>query len=173
MPWEVQTPIMMDCDTADLCKRPYPGHKRGCPNYGKRDSCPPKVWRWDESFRHNSKCTVIWITFPFGKHVTKMQFKHPDWSKRQLECCLYWQGTARKALRSEVGRFLSQSSNTWTVFYVPEAHGVNVTSTMAELGHTIEWPPIHRTFHVAIAIEDPNGISLSSKAPNLFELSKG
>lgn len=103
-------------------------------------------------FRSDAKCVVIWTTFPFGKHVTKMQFKHPEWSKRQLECCLYWQGTARKELRAEVGRFVLETSEKWLVFFIPEAHGVNVTATMAALGHSLEWPPVHMTHHVAIAV---------------------
>ena len=34
---------VIDPDVRDLCPRSYPGHPHGCPNYGKRPSCPPQA----------------------------------------------------------------------------------------------------------------------------------
>jgi hypothetical protein len=42
------------------------------------------------------------------------------------------------------------------VRYVPEAHGCDVTATMATLGVALEWPPIVMTRHVAIVWQRPS-----------------
>jgi hypothetical protein len=92
----------------------------------------------------------IYNKFNFGAHVHKMRGKHPDWSQRQLECCLYWQGTARKRLKEEI-RLFSLVNPEYTVIMCPEACGVNITATMAKLGIHLEWPPVNWTYQVALA----------------------
>jgi hypothetical protein len=93
---------------------------------------------------------VIWNKFPFGEHVARMRERHPDWSERQLACCLYWQGTARKQLEAEIEKF--RRVRCTSVFRIPEAHGVNVTATMERVGVYLEWPPKRWAYQVAIAI---------------------
>jgi hypothetical protein len=78
-----------------------------------------------------------------------MRDRHPDWS-RQVECCLYWQGTARKQLESEIQLFYTQHPH-FLATRCPEAMGVNITATMAGIGVELEWPPVTRTYQVALA----------------------
>jgi len=78
-----------------------------------------------------------------------MREKHPEWSERQLRCCLYWQHTARRQLRTKVADLLTQHPGLVAVF-VPEACGVNVTATMASIGIALEWPPVQFAYQVAL-----------------------
>ena len=79
-----------------------------------------------------------------------MRAKHPDWSERQLACCLYWQGTARKQLRELTDKFIEIHPEC-IIIPVPEAMGVNVTATMKSIGHELEWPPRTVAYQVALA----------------------
>jgi hypothetical protein len=144
-------PVLLDCPPGDLCQRRYSGHGRGCPNYGKRETCPPQAERWTPDSCWGKAWYAIWNAFDFGAHVEKMRGLHPNWSQRQLECCLYWQGTARKKLKDEVIEFLHHVTPPLpTVEWVPEAHGVNVTETMRRAGIILEWPPKTVAYQVAL-----------------------
>ena len=48
---------------------------------------------------------VIFTQFDLAKHVERLQRKHPEWTERQLYCCLFWQGKARKNLKEEIDKF--------------------------------------------------------------------
>jgi hypothetical protein len=78
-----------------------------------------------------------------------MREKHPDWSERQLRCCLYWQGTARAALRRKIEAFLAGQPGLLAIT-CPEACGVDVTATMSSLGIELEWPPVSVAYRVAL-----------------------
>jgi len=79
-----------------------------------------------------------------------MREKHPEWSERQLACCLYWQAGARKQLESEIQKFYREHPGLWLV-RCPEAMGVDVTGTMRLVGVELEWPPRERALQVALA----------------------
>jgi hypothetical protein len=80
-----------------------------------------------------------------------MKRKHPNWTDRQLYCCLYWQGTARKNLKNEITKFKKSFSN-HIVTTCPEAMGVNITEVMKDNADIeLEWPPISISYQVAIA----------------------
>jgi len=136
--------IVIDKSVRGLCRRPYPNHPKGCPNYGKRSTCPPQVKLINEIFDANKGFWIVWVDFDFASHCNNMKTKHPEWTQRQIECCLYWQGTARKMLRGAVDGiwyYLKDQKETWMVNCIPEAMGVNVTETMKLLGVELEWPP--------------------------------
>ena len=81
-----------------------------------------------------------------------MRAKHPDWSKRQLECLLYWQGTARKKQKEQIEIFKKWiNDEEYIITTVPEAMGVNVTETMKRIGIELEWPPINVAYQIALA----------------------
>ncbi len=144
--------IVIDYSVRDLCFRPYPNHPKGCPNYSKRGFCPPKCPRIEDWFDISKGFWVIWIEFDFATHVKRMTRKHPDWSQRQKECCLYWQGTANKLLREVVYdmEYYLEGTGNWETTYCPEAMGVNVTATMKNLNVELEWPPETVVHKVAI-----------------------
>jgi hypothetical protein len=88
--------------------KPYPLHPKGCPNFGKKAGCPPAAPQLPAAFDLTRPCFAIFNVFDFAGHIAKMRAAHPDWSERQLTCCLYWQGTARKALEAEIAAFLGE-----------------------------------------------------------------
>ena len=131
-----------------MCVRPYPNHPRGCPNFNKRKDCPPKSSLWNDVCDKQLATWVFWTHFNLGAHRERMQKKHPTWTKRQSECCLYWQGTAKKPLKD----WLKENWQFPGFFTTmcPESMGVNVTATMASIGVDLEWPPEKLTYQVAM-----------------------
>jgi len=137
---------VIDPSIRDLCRKPYPGHPRGCPNYGRRKTCPPAVPLLDKVFKIPADGVMcVYNRFDLSRHVDRMKSLHPNWSVRQLHCCLYWQGTARKELREHIADWLDEPrSNPFDrvdILEKPEAFGVNVTETMESVGIKMEWPP--------------------------------
>ena len=149
MPFSLVKPVI-DFSVRLLCYRAYPGHKRGCPNYDKRDSCPPKCLKIHQVINLEKSIYIIWNKFTFWKHRMRMKGLHPEWSDRQTKCCLYWQPKARQQLQNEIYKFRQKHPN-YKVVKVPEATGVNVTKTMKTIGIKLEWPPVNFTYQVAIA----------------------
>ncbi len=128
-----------------LCTKPYYNHPKGCPNAGKRDICPPHAPLLGDFFELEKRILAVCIHFNLGQHIEKMKAKHPDWSQRQLECCLYWQGGVKKKLRQEVKYNIARTplfdGGKLVATDCPEAMGVNVTATMQAVGVILEWPP--------------------------------
>ncbi len=149
MPFTSVKPVI-DMGIRKLCKRPYQGHPKGCPNYNKKEGCPPKSLPISKLLNLNKKIYVIWNMFDFYKHCQRMKSIHSNWSVRQVECCLYWQGRARKQLQIEILKFRQHHLN-HQVVYPPESYGVNVTATMQTLGIELEWPPKIFAYQIAIA----------------------
>ncbi len=145
----ISGPVEFGSEFQELCARPYHGHPRGCPNHGRRLSCPPRAPLIDQVLDLSQQVYVIATRFDLGAHVRRMRERHPEWSERQLYCCLYWQGTARKAHRADV----EWARGMWSIQRViatPEGHGVNVTALMAANGVALEWPPRKYTWVVSV-----------------------
>lgn len=160
------TPVV-DCSVRHLCRKPYPGHPKGCPNWGKRDSCPPQADLLPNVLDLAAPVYAIWNAFDLASHVARMKEKHPDWSDRQLRCCLYWQGTARAVLRKQIDAFLREHPGL-LVLTCPEACGVDVTATMRRAGIDLEWPPVSLAYQVALV-----GTPLSQPAQRLTGVREG
>jgi len=134
-----------------LCRRRYPNHAKGCPNYGRKKGCPPTTRRiFDVLDPLAGPIFAIYNRFDLAAHVRRLKARHPGWTDGQLYCCLYWQPRARKSLRHHIAFFL------WTrpgyhVVATPEALGVNVTATMQTAGIELEWPPRKVAYQVVLA----------------------
>lgn len=148
MPHAIVNPVI-DESVRGLCAKPYPRHPKGCPNFGKRATCPPAVPLYQDMYDLERPVIAVWNVFDLEAHVERMQSKHPDWSQAQLECCLYWQGTARKVLRKKIHQ-AHGTKYEMRVETCPEAMGVNVTATMASIGVELEWPLVTRAVQVAL-----------------------
>lgn len=147
----------MQPEVTRLCLRTYPGHPRGCPNYGIKPGCPPTAPMYDSVYDLEQFVIAIVNWFDLAWHVKTMRQRHPGWSDRQLYCCLYWQKGARRDLKREVDEFL-ETRPAYRVEFNPEAMGVNVTETLRRVGIELEWPPLKRAAQVALA-----GIPLNRK----------
>ena len=139
--------VVVDPAVRKLCTSAYPGHPRGCPNFGEKEGCPPQALMIDKLFDLSKRVWAFWVDFDLSAHRKKMRKKHPTWSRRQLNCCLYWQGTVNKKLRETVGQRLLATNR---VIYCPEACGVNVTATMETIGVILEWPPVNIVRKIAL-----------------------
>lgn len=140
---------VIDAAVRQLCCKPYPNHPKGCPNHGCRPTCPPEARLWfDVVCRVDFATWLFWTRFDIAAHRERMKLKHPQWSRRQLDCCLYWQNTARKPLRDYFKVYWQMPNFFWTM--CPEAMGVNVTQTMHEIGVELEWPPEKWAYQIAM-----------------------
>ena len=87
--------------------------------------------------------------FDIAAHFERMPAAHPTWSDRQLRCCLYWQGGARKIWKAGIKEFL-WSHPGHSAVTCPEAMEVNVTMTIRLAGVELERPPVKVARQVAL-----------------------
>jgi len=148
----VEVKPVIDNTMRSLCVAPYPDHAHGCPNFNKKRGCPPSAPLLKDLILLDIRQHIyaIYNVFDFKTHCDKMREKHPDWSRRQIECCLYWQGTARKHLKKKIEAFLWKHPH-YIHIECPEAAGVNLTETMRDAGITLEWPPVNYAYQIALA----------------------
>lgn len=141
---------VIDMSVRGLCCKPYPGHKKGCPNYGKKKGCPPEAPKYDDVYDISKPVYAIINKFDLCAHISRMKEVHPEWTERQLRCCLYWQPTARKQLLQIIKEFYSSNAG-YKIESCPEAMGVDVTETLKSAGIILEWPPEKWVCQVALA----------------------
>lgn len=141
--------LVLEPDAREWCKLPYPGHPKGCPNYGEKDHCPPNA-PWIEDWI--DLCKPHWIIvciFDLGHFELRMKKRHPDWSERQCRCVLYWQNTVKKRLRERCEENVRlRPGAVYTL--LPEAMGVNVIVTAMQLGIPIQPKPDGRVYKIAL-----------------------
>ena len=146
----------------NLCRARYHNHPKGCPNYGKREDCPP-CELVSERFDLSKPMYVIYTEFPVGEFAERMRVNHPEWEHqpRQWYNCIRWQGSARKDHNTDIRSFmfsmLLKKNRDVVVDKNPEALGVNVTKLMLQLGIELEWnyhedhDTERKTYRVSIA----------------------
>ena len=149
MPWIKVVPVV-DPSVRGLCVRPYGYNKKGCPNFHRRSSCPPEAPMIYETLDLTKDIYAIYNIYDIATHVKKMKDKHPKWSERQLYCVLYWQGTARKQLKDKIKSFMKDHRG-FKIISCPEAQGVNLTETMANVGIKLDWPPKKIAYQIVLA----------------------
>jgi hypothetical protein len=151
MPWVEVVPVV-DYSVRSLCFAEYPGHKHGCPNYKKRDRCPPTAPLVRDVIDLTKPCWAIYNVFDLAAHVERMRAKHPEWSQRQLVNCLWWQPGARRKLKGELMDFAREHHGQGLrLLDTAEANGVNWTATMKTAGITLEWPPLAKAYQIVLA----------------------
>lgn len=150
MGWAVVDPVV-DLSVRMLCLKKYPGHRRGCPNYEHKTGCPPYAPTISQLLNLQLPVWAIWNVFDFAGHCHRMKAKHPRWSKRQIECCLYWQPKARKELKEKIEQFEASQPGKQYIVMNPEGAGVNVTETMKSIGIELQWPPVTKTYQIVLA----------------------
>lgn len=152
------TDVVIDLRARGWCKLPYPNHPKGCPNFGKRESCPPKASLFNDVV--DPPFTLVGVKFNLGEWVKEMKEKHPKWSDRQARCCLYWQGKVRKRLREECKKITSNDNK---ILYCPEATGVHVFKTCETIGIKLERNPQDVVWKIAIIGRKRNSSAYSLK----------
>lgn len=129
----VTNKMVIEYRVRDWCKLPYDGHKKGCPNYGKRKDCPPNVGLIEDEFDLSKPHYFAIVEFDLGAHMNKMKERHPHWTIKQQRNVLYWQGTVRKKLRLLSEEFIKDKGGL-VISTCPEAMGVNVFKTFPKIG---------------------------------------
>jgi len=129
------------------CQLPYPRHPKGCPNYDKRENCPPNT----EPITNLIKppFLLVGIRFNLGGHIKRMKEIHPEWSNAQARCVLYWQNKVMKRLREECEHVKNRIPNP-KVFYCPEGYYVNVFKTASMVGIKLKTRPKKYVWKIAI-----------------------
>lgn len=141
---------VIDYSVRALCVKPYPLHPKGCPNLGKCERCPPHAPLYDQVYDLSQPVYAVVNEFDLAGHVERMKAKNPTWTDRQLYCVLYWQNTARKQLEVKIESLCCGILSSYSAERTPEAMGVNITETLANVGIVLEWPPKRVARHVAL-----------------------
>jgi len=129
--------LVISDQVGEWCKLPYPGHLKGCPNYGVAERCPPLAPHVTDYFDTSRPLYLVHSEFDLTGHQQRMKEAHPVWTDRQCRCVLYWQPKSRKQLKeraAEAMRLLGLDAMAW----VPEAMGVNVYATARTSGLILE-----------------------------------
>ncbi len=130
------------------CRLPYKNHKNGCPNYGKRKSCPPFARKFEELIE--APFFLVTQEFDLENQKQKMKEKHPNWTECQCRNLLYWQRGFVRKLKEEAYGYANSLGPDFTVLEVPEANGVNVFQTCKNVGITLEINPQKKVIKVMI-----------------------
>jgi predicted metal-binding protein len=93
----------------EWCKKPYPGHKHGCPNYGKKELCPPFSKFMKDNIEKYHYFYLIYAEFDFRGYKDEMSILLPDWTEKQLGCCLYWQTQLKNKFYTYVKEFITST----------------------------------------------------------------
>jgi hypothetical protein len=132
-----------------LCRTPYRGHPRGCPNCEKKRGCPPGAPLIDQVLDLGRGSLFALVTeYNVGEFAERMLKSHPEWKNKMGECynIIRWQGNERKVHREESRKFLLAHEGL-VADENPEGHGVNVTRLLAGAGIALSWaspwPPGH------------------------------
>ena len=121
------------------CTLPYPNHKKGCPNYGKKDGCPPLTNNFLEIIQ--DPYFLVIQEFDILTHSRKMKEKHPKWTERQCRNLLYWQKGVNKKLKNKTYELAKNMGDDYIVLEIPEANGVDVFNTCLNVGINLEMYP--------------------------------
>ena len=137
------------------CQLPYPGHPKGCPNFGKKNGCPPTSEIFSENYQ--PPYYLITETFDIESHIQKMKKRHPEWSERQCRNLLYWQKTVNKKLKEKAKQYLaSLNENSMKLIEIPEATGINVFQTCANVGIYLEKIPQKQVIKIMLIAKKKN-----------------
>ena len=148
--------VVIDLRAREWCKLPYPDHPKGCPNYGKRDTCPPQCPIWNDIIE--PPYLLVGVKFALKVWSERMKERHPKWSDRQARCCLYWQGKVRKRLREICEEVkLHHLGSNFIISYTPEAMGVHVFETCYKNGIKLHKNPQDFVWKIAIIGRKKNG----------------
>lgn len=148
-------------DPGALCRLPYPGHPRGCPNWNKSPNCPPHAPKLQDKYDLDRQSYFVVRPFNIGVHKERMKSLHPEWSDAQCACCLYWQKGIKKELQTFVKLFVKKlicddlsegfplEYDNYSYELIPEAMGLNIFETAPYHGIPIERNPQKILYKIA------------------------
>ncbi len=149
--------IVFDPDVRSYCKIAYEGHPNGCPRYNKNELCPPKssFQKYKViNFKHH---WLLYAIFDYQLYKIRMREENPDWTKKQIECVLYYQSQIMAKLRNELIRLIKQTNHPPFILssgagmtidgeelQSMESAGIDVEQTFFRNDIDIDFPPINK-----------------------------
>jgi len=131
------------------CSLPYPSHKNGCPNFGKRDDCPPFAAYFLDVYK--PEIYIAFMRFDFGQYLEQKRKIHPDWTSKALRNPWHFQGHLDSKLRAFVNsELIKPDFENFQAVYSPEAMGVNIHLTSRMAGVELEWPPRINMYRITL-----------------------
>jgi hypothetical protein len=151
----IKGPITAACQPKGFnrwCSLPYPDHKNGCPNFGKKEDCPPLAPYFLDVYKPD--IYLAFMRFDFGEFLSKKKVIHPDWTERALRNPWHFQGHLDSKLRGFVNSELEKPEyKNFQAVTSPEAMGVNIHLTVHRVGIELEWPPRKDMYRIAVFAE--------------------
>jgi len=158
----VRVDVVVDMSVRNLCVKPYPGRKKGCPNFAcdRHPDCPPHSLPIDHTIDLSGTCFAAYERYDLEAHEARFRANNPgkEWTKKQARNLLHWQQGCTNRAINRAQRFIDKACS-WggysaVVVKVPEGHGVQVFETMAAAGVILE-RPIDRWVHKVVLIGFP------------------
>ncbi|MBU7016320.1 MAG: hypothetical protein HXS44_02330 [Theionarchaea archaeon] len=145
---EVTGTLKIDHNVRDLCRKPYPGHPKGCPNYGKKKECPPQAPLLEDFIDISQPHYFVVL-----KCIRNGRFPNQESTLEEAQFHSYWSDTLEKILCKYIQEF--QKDHPGTVFtYHPSAVGVDVLETARNVGIPLQENP-EKVFHKIVLIGYP------------------
>ena len=130
--------IMHDMKTVNqLCTQQYYKHKKGCPNFNRKNGCPPTIYHISQEYDLSS-IHLLYVKFPFLDYISKKGEIHSDWNLRQLANQRHWQGHLRSSLDMYWGS-IRKDYPYYRKISNPEGQGVNVEDTLKQYDIQLDW----------------------------------
>ena len=121
---EVTGTLTIDHRVRDLCRKPYPGNPKGCPNYGKKKECPPQAPLIEDFIDLLQPHYFVVLECIGNTCPTNLQ----EDTVMEDQFRSYWNGSLEAVLREYIQEF--QKDHPGTVFtFHPSAVGVDVLET--------------------------------------------
>lgn len=127
--------LIISNKVGEWCLLPYYNHPKGCPNYNKKDICPPKQKTITKLIDTNKPMFFALSTFYLDIFKIKMKEIHPNWTDKQCGCVLYWQSKSRKQMMIQAKKLII---NNKIILTCPEGAGVNVYASLNKCGFNLE-----------------------------------
>ncbi len=156
--YDVTGKLVINKDAREWCKMKYPDHPNGCPNYGEKEECPPKAPEIEDFIDLDENHYFIVAKFNIQEQEKRMLEEHPDWTKKQARCVLYWQSSVKKRLRQEVSKWERKG---YVGTLIPEAMGVHVLRTGRKIGIDIKRNPEKFVYKIVLVGKEGNRRTLS------------
>jgi predicted metal-binding protein len=132
------------------CQQPYYNNKRGCPNFGVKETCPPnfgvkKLGPKDEIVRHITEkydintLHLLILKFDFDLYMAEKKEIHPDWTNRALANQRHWQSHLRSQTLKFWEQEVSPNYEGYELERCPEGRGINLIETLENNGVQVDW----------------------------------
>lgn len=120
-----------------LCRQAYYKHPKGCPNYNKREDCPPNTRHIFQQYDPLS-IHILCVKFPFLEYISLKELQHPDWTVRALANQRHWQGHLKAQIR-DFWEDIKDEYPQYKLIENPEGQGVNLVQTLSQYDINLQW----------------------------------